>query len=156
MLHPRDHHKITFCPQICTQHTILPTHLLCGVYNRGLYSRAAYVLHSQPKKGGFYSRVAYIQERLFYQTTITMSLWFIAGQQYREDPPPPPPRRLRLHCLQCARILLFWLHNQNFSFLSHFSNLLNIIAKSEFYVHSATFKGYCIQEMSLLSKVGHV
>ena len=69
VLHPSDRYKITYCTQICTQRPIHHTHFLCRVYSRGgLYSRAAYMQHSPPKreafirdrlifKGGFYTRL---------------------------------------------------------------------------------------------------
>ena len=62
-----DHHKITYCKQICTQRPVSPTHLLCMAYSRGLYSRTACVQDSQPKerllfKTGLHSRAAFIQD----------------------------------------------------------------------------------------------
>ena len=72
--HPSDHHKITYCTQICTPRPVHPTHFLCRVHNRSLYSRGAYVLHSLPKrillfKTGLYSRAAFIQNVTVYAIT---------------------------------------------------------------------------------------
>ena len=61
VLHPSDRHKITYCTQICTQRPIHHTHFLCRVYSCGLYSRAAYMQHSPPK------REAFIQDRLIFK-----------------------------------------------------------------------------------------
>ena len=57
----RDHHKITYCTQICTQCPVHPTHFLHRVHSCSLYSRAAYVQHCHPK------REAFIWGRLLYE-----------------------------------------------------------------------------------------
>ena len=93
VLHPRDRHKITYCTQICTQCPIHHTHFLCRVYSCGLYSRAAYVQDSQPKKeafiqdrlifkGGFYTRlygIIIVKHYVFkhVRAVSRLDLWFV-------------------------------------------------------------------------------
>ena len=61
VLHPRDHHKIKHCTQICTQCPIHDTHFLCRVNSCGFYSSAAFMQRNPPK------REAFIQDRLIFK-----------------------------------------------------------------------------------------
>ena len=49
VLHPSDHHKITYCTQTCTQRPIHSTHFLCRVYSELSISQSPFSRSLGPK-----------------------------------------------------------------------------------------------------------